>query len=91
MKGKSDHLLGLKENVIIGKLIPAGSGLTQYRKYDVIPDEDARRGYNAVANAIQNDETVQEGLNEMFAPAEESVAAAVETEAAGEPETTVEE
>ena len=33
IKGKVDHLLGLKENVIIGKLIPAGSGLTQYRQY----------------------------------------------------------
>ena len=28
IKGKVDHLLGLKENVIIGKLIPAGTGLT---------------------------------------------------------------
>ncbi|MFR1052127.1 MAG: hypothetical protein ACLSE7_10420, partial [Lachnospirales bacterium] len=39
--GKVDHLLGLKENVIIGKLIPAGSGLTQYRKYDKVqsPEE----------------------------------------------------
>jgi len=36
IKGKVDHLLGLKENVIIGKLIPAGSGLTQYRKYDKV-------------------------------------------------------
>ena len=34
IKGKVDHLLGLKENVIIGKLIPAGSGLAMYRKYD---------------------------------------------------------
>ncbi|MEG2138103.1 MAG: DNA-directed RNA polymerase subunit beta', partial [Oscillospiraceae bacterium] len=34
IKGKVDHLLGLKENVIIGKLIPAGSGLAQYRQYD---------------------------------------------------------
>lgn len=34
-----DHLQGLKENVIIGKLIPAGSGLAQYRKEDVIDDE----------------------------------------------------
>ena len=34
IKGKVDHLLGLKENVIIGKLIPAGSGLEQYRAYD---------------------------------------------------------
>ena len=39
IKGKVDHLQGLKENVIIGKLIPAGSGLAQYRKEDVIDDE----------------------------------------------------
>ena len=34
-----DHLQGLKENVIIGKLIPAGSGLAQYRQEDIIDDE----------------------------------------------------
>ena len=33
IKGKVDHLVGLKENVIIGKLIPAGSGLQVYRDY----------------------------------------------------------
>ena len=38
IKGKVDHLLGLKENVIIGKLIPAGSGLSQYRQYDRVED-----------------------------------------------------
>ena len=32
IKGKEDHLTGLKENVIIGKLIPAGSGLTMYNQ-----------------------------------------------------------
>ncbi len=32
IKGKRDDLLGLKENVIIGKLVPAGTGMTQYRK-----------------------------------------------------------
>jgi DNA-directed RNA polymerase subunit beta' len=37
IKGKVDPLRGLKENVIIGKLIPAGSGLTQFRQPDV-PD-----------------------------------------------------
>ncbi len=31
IKGKVDHLVGLKENVIIGKLIPAGTGLEDYR------------------------------------------------------------
>ena len=34
IKGKVDHLVGLKENVIIGKLIPAGSGLAIYREFD---------------------------------------------------------
>ena len=34
IKGKVDHLLGLKENVIIGKLIPAGSGLLAYRDFE---------------------------------------------------------
>ena len=33
IKGKVDHLVGLKENVIIGKLIPAGSGLAPYRDF----------------------------------------------------------
>ena len=31
IEGKSDHLLGLKENIIIGKLIPAGTGMPHYR------------------------------------------------------------
>ena len=34
IKGKIDHLVGLKENVIIGKLIPAGSGLACYRNFE---------------------------------------------------------
>ena len=36
IKGKVDRLVGLKENVIIGKLIPAGSGLTVYRDFNTI-------------------------------------------------------
>jgi DNA-directed RNA polymerase subunit beta' len=35
IKGKVDHLIGLKENVIIGKLIPAGTGLQFYRDIEV--------------------------------------------------------
>ena len=37
VKGKIDPLEGLKENVIIGKLIPAGTGLTRYRNISAIP------------------------------------------------------
>jgi DNA-directed RNA polymerase subunit beta' len=41
IKGKVDHLVGLKENVIIGKLIPAGAGLTAYREFaeELVPDD----------------------------------------------------
>ena len=39
IKGKVDHLVGLKENVIIGKLIPAGSGLAVYRDFQEETDE----------------------------------------------------
>ena len=37
IKGKSDPLLGLKENVIIGKLVPAGTGMNRYRNIKIIP------------------------------------------------------
>lgn len=40
--GRSDSLRGLKENVIIGKLIPAGTGLERYRNIRVEPTEEAR-------------------------------------------------
>jgi DNA-directed RNA polymerase subunit beta' len=39
IEGKVDHLLGLKENVIIGKLIPAATGLKQYRSIEIKPAE----------------------------------------------------
>ena len=53
IKGKVDHLQGLKENVIIGKLIPAGSGLAAYRRFDEIEDEvhDDNRFRDAAAAA----------------------------------------
>ena len=45
IRGKVDHLLGLKENVIIGKLIPAGTGLSCYRDLEIedtsVPEEPA--------------------------------------------------
>ncbi len=42
IQGKSDPLLGLKENVILGKLIPAGTGLARYRNVKVEPTEEAK-------------------------------------------------
>ena len=43
MEGKTDPLLGLKENVILGKLIPAGTGMHKYRDMIVEPTEEARQ------------------------------------------------
>ncbi len=45
---RSDSLRGLKENVIIGKLIPAGTGLERYRNIRVEPTEEARAAAYAV-------------------------------------------
>ena len=42
MKGKVDHLVGLKENVIIGKLIPAGTGMGCYRNVQVFGKDEAQ-------------------------------------------------
>ena len=42
IKGKVDRLVGLKENVLIGKLIPAGSGLMAYRDYEPGETPEAR-------------------------------------------------
>jgi len=48
INGKSDPLLGLKENVIIGKLIPAGTGLPRYRNVRVEPTEEAKAAMYAM-------------------------------------------
>ncbi|MFT3716904.1 MAG: DNA-directed RNA polymerase subunit beta' [Gordonia sp. (in: high G+C Gram-positive bacteria)] len=42
INSRSDKLVGLKENVIIGKLIPAGTGINRYRNIQVQPTEEAR-------------------------------------------------
>jgi DNA-directed RNA polymerase subunit beta' len=48
INGRSDPLLGLKENVIIGKLIPAGTGLPRYRNVRVEPTEEAKAAMYAM-------------------------------------------
>jgi DNA-directed RNA polymerase subunit beta' len=50
INAKSDPLVGLKENVILGKLIPAGTGLQRYRDVRVEPTEEAKA---AVYSAMQ--------------------------------------
>ncbi len=46
MNGKSDSLVGLKENVILGKLIPAGTGLSRYNRVTVEPTAEALANSN---------------------------------------------
>ena len=38
IKGKNDRLIGLKENIMIGKLIPAGTGMTRYRNVEIVTE-----------------------------------------------------
>ena len=71
IKGKVDHLLGLKENVIIGKLIPAGTGIAAYRKYDKIEDEEGPQSegdryaeVNAVSESLRAEETREDAADE---------------------------
>jgi len=50
MEAKSDPLRGLKENVILGKLIPAGTGLSRYRNIQVEPTEEAKAAMYSMPN-----------------------------------------
>jgi len=59
ISAKSDKLLGLKENVIIGKLIPAGTGIGRYRNIRVEPTEEARA--QVYAGAWETDADYQFG------------------------------
>ncbi len=56
MEGKSDPLVGLKENVIIGQLIPAGTGLQKYRNVSVEATEEAKA--ERYPNRIFTDDSV---------------------------------
>ncbi|SDQ14676.1 DNA-directed RNA polymerase subunit beta' [Quadrisphaera sp. DSM 44207] len=55
LNGRSDPLLGLKENVILGKLIPAGTGLSRYRDVRVEPTEEAKAAMYAVPGYDETD------------------------------------
>jgi len=52
IKGKVDRLVGLKENVLIGKLIPAGSGLMAYRDYQADITPEARMPEEMIESAL---------------------------------------
>ena len=76
IKGKVDHLVGLKENVIIGKLIPAGTGLKRYRDIQLdtgMPDEETEPE-EEIADEVEVDDeviTMDEEPEEETAPVTE--------------------
>ncbi len=52
---RSDSLIGLKENVIIGKLIPAGTGISKYRNIRVEPTEEAKQKVYSMTGYAETD------------------------------------
>jgi DNA-directed RNA polymerase subunit beta' len=70
IEGRSDHLLGLKENIIIGKLIPAGTGTIRYRDIDLdAPEAEPMQFWSSDSSdddiaawlASRSDETTYDG------------------------------
>jgi DNA-directed RNA polymerase subunit beta' len=90
LEGKRDRLVGLKENVIIGKLIPAATGLKHYRSLEIEPVEPAQRPEEDILDeeelaaelglAEDGDEVTElEGFGPSFADELEELAQEIET------------
>ena len=80
IKGKVDHLVGLKENVIIGKLIPAGTGLKRYRDIQLdtgMPEETPAVEEETAESLPEDEETIT--LDEADGAADDEVIDAEET------------
>ncbi|MBI2264996.1 MAG: hypothetical protein HYU64_07470, partial [Armatimonadetes bacterium] len=83
IKGKTDPLLGLKENVIIGKLIPAGTGMMRYRNIELFYEEPPDEEEEAPKEVSQAPEEKLEVTPEEV-PEEATVEATVEAAAEAE-------
>jgi DNA-directed RNA polymerase subunit beta' len=64
LEGKIDRLNGLKENVIIGKLIPAATGLKRYRRIEIEPAEPLPRGIDEAGLLDHDDLAAELGLTD---------------------------
>ena len=93
LEGKRDKLVGLKENVIIGKLIPAATGLRHYRSLEIEPVEPAQRPEEQLLDEEElaaelglaegaQETTELEGFGPSFAEELEELAQEIETGAA---------
>ena len=67
MNGKSDSLVGLKENVILGKLIPAGTGLSRYNRVTVEPTAEALAASNYTQMDFQDGAVSEDFLDALGA------------------------
>jgi DNA-directed RNA polymerase subunit beta' len=95
LEGKRDRLMGLKENVIIGKLIPAATGLRRYRTIEIEPVEPAQRPEEALLDEEElaaelglsgdgEEVTELEGFGPSFAEELEELASEIETGSDGD-------
>jgi DNA-directed RNA polymerase subunit beta' len=95
LEGKRDRLQGLKENVIIGKLIPAATGLRHYRTIEIEPVEPAQRPEEALLDEEElaaelglagdgEEVTELEGFGPSFAEELEELASEIETGSDGD-------
>ena len=93
LEGKRDRLMGLKENVIIGKLIPAATGLKHYRSLQIEPVEPAQPPVEEFSEeelakeldlAGDGDSSPMEGFGPSFAEELEELASEIETPGAGQ-------
>ncbi len=64
LEGKVDRLNGLKENVIIGKLIPAATGLKRYRRIEIEPSEPLPRAIDEVGLLDREEIAAELGLGD---------------------------
>jgi DNA-directed RNA polymerase subunit beta' len=94
LEGKRDRLVGLKENVIIGKLIPAATGLKHYRSLQIEPVEPAQPPAEELLSeedlaaeldlAGDGEGRQPEGFGPSFAEELEELASEIETPGAGQ-------
>jgi DNA-directed RNA polymerase subunit beta' len=71
IKGKTDYLLGLKENVIIGKLIPAGTGMKRYK--DITVDYGVNTEYMESFKQVDDDILTDDMEEDLGFPSDEDV------------------
>jgi DNA-directed RNA polymerase subunit beta' len=71
IEGRSDSLFGLKENVIIGKLIPAGTGMLEYREIDTeAPDYEPLPFYSSEVDDFDGAEWLRNLSSDQVSPEE---------------------